>query len=84
MLGEVKQPAAITLNGLTMLTQARAGRRLHAGYADQQHVRIVRTGPDGKPHRNVGAMLTGTQPIVRSCPATVYVPPTGLPPGRAA
>jgi polysaccharide export outer membrane protein len=83
VLGEVKQPAAITLNGPTMLTQALA----QAGgftqeFADQQHVRIVRTGPDGKPSlitANVGAMLTGTQPIVQVMPGdVVYVPPTGL------
>jgi hypothetical protein len=83
VLGEVKQPAAIALNGPTMLTQALA----QAGgftqeFADQQRVRIVRTGPDGRPSlitANVGAMLTGTQPIVQVMPGdVVYVPPTGL------
>jgi protein involved in polysaccharide export with SLBB domain len=83
VLGEVKQPAAIPLNGPTMLTQALAqAGGFQQEFADQQRVRIVRTGPDGRPSlitANVSAMLTGTQPIVQVMPGdVVYVPPTGL------
>jgi polysaccharide biosynthesis/export protein len=83
VLGEVKQPAAITLNGPTTITQAlsQAGG-FQQEFADQNRVRIVRTGPDGRPSlitANVAAMLTGTQPIVQVMPGdVVYVPPTGL------
>lgn len=83
VLGEVKSPAAITLNGPTTLTQALAqAGGFQQEFADQQRVRIVRTGPDGRPSlitANVSAMLTGTQPIVQVMPGdVVYVPPTGL------
>ncbi len=83
VLGEVKAPAAITLNGPTTLTQAlsQAGG-FNQEFADQGRVRIVRTGPDGRPTlitANVAAMLTGRTPIVQVMPGdVVYVPPTGL------
>lgn len=83
VLGEVREPAAIALNGPTTLTQALAqAGGFEQEFADQQRVRIIRTGPDGRPSlitANVSAMLTGNQPIVQVMPGdVVYVPPTGL------
>jgi polysaccharide export outer membrane protein len=83
VLGEVKEPSAIALNGPTTLTQALAqAGGFEQEFADQQRIRIIRTGPDGRPSlitANVSAMLTGTQPIVQVMPGdVVYVPPTGL------
>lgn len=83
VLGEVKEPAAIALNGPTTLIQALAqAGGFNQDVANQKAVRIVRTGADGRPSlitANVAAMLTGRTPIVQVMPGdVVYVPPTGL------
>lgn len=83
VLGEVKTPAAITLNGPTTIIQALAqAGGFNQDVADQKRVRIIRTGADGRPalvNANVASMLTGRTAMVQVMPGdVVYVPPTGL------
>lgn len=83
VLGEVRQPAAITLNGPTSIVQALAqAGGFNQDVADQKRVRLIRTGADGKPmliNVNMAAMLTGRQALTQVLPGdVVYVPPTGL------
>ncbi len=83
VLGEVRTPSAITLNGPTTIMQALAqAGGFNQDVADQKRVRIIRAGPDGRPtlvNANVASMLTGRTPLVQVLPGdVVYVPPTGL------
>lgn len=83
VLGEVRQPAAIALGGPTSIVQALAqAGGFNQDVADQRRVRLIRTGPDGRPtliNVDMERMLTGRQPLTQVMPGDViYVPPTGL------